>query len=750
MMNAEESSSSESSASPAGQRQLLSILPFVFSLLLFLALGAYQLRLPGLHYDEAKEAGLNAMQLVTWQPLTAFRDATIQIGPWRLPLMMQDYIGSLNVLLATPFLALGGVKVVALRGLPLLIAALTLLLTWRVAWRLGGPLAAAATALLLAVNPSFVFWSRQGIFVTNLTALLFMASLLTGLRWWGERRPRDLWLTALFWGLGIYAKLLFVWAIGAMGGVVIGKLVNWAIGKLANTPRSTQYAVRNTQSANHNPSTTLRPSRKSQIANPKSEIRVWLTAAACFLVPLLPLLIFNLRTGGTLTSIFGNLGHSYYGVDNTAYLANLAARLGQLRTLLRGDHLWYLGGLFANPWAPWIAGGLVVAAVALRIGRSEIADRRLVLSPVEGSQIGNRRSQIADRRSQIANRKSQIADRRSQIADRRSQIADRKSQIANRKSQIGESPRHRVTVSPCHRVTSWSPLLPVALLALMVAQSAFTVSDLFITHYALLLPLIPLAGGLAVGALWTGQGSAGAEERGSRSTGEQNSLCHSFASLRTSSERVDDEQRDATQHQRRVSHPAAGDASLRPAKPMRGYAQHDTVGSALLRSTVLIKPALALLALLAALAWAGGDLWTTLRYHRALAASGGHASHSDAIYDLADYLDSSGAVAPLALDWGIDAQVRFLTANRVQPIELFGYADLDAPDAGFAGRVGSFMEDPDSLYLAHTGEDTVFHGRVEALAALAQARGLQLHEAARFAERSGRPLFVVYGLVSPR
>ena len=714
MMNAEESSSSESSASPAGQRQLLSILPFVFSLLLFLALGAYQLRLPGLHYDEAKEAGLNAMQLVTWQPLTAFRDATIQIGPWRLPLMMQDYIGSLNVLLATPFLALGGVKVVALRGLPLLIAALTLLLTWRVAWRLGGPLAAAATALLLAVNPSFVFWSRQGIFVTNLTALLFMASLLTGLRWWGERRPRDLWLTALFWGLGIYAKLLFVWAIGAMGGVVIGKLVNWAIGKLANTPRSTQYAVRNTQSANHNPSTTLRPSRKSQIANPKSEIRVWLTAAACFLVPLLPLLIFNLRTGGTLTSIFGNLGHSYYGVDNTAYLANLAARLGQLRTLLRGDHLWYLGGLFANPWAPWIAGGLVVAAVALRIGRSEIADRR------------------------------------SQIADRRSQIADRKSQIANRKSQIGESPRHRVTVSPCHRVTSWSPLLPVALLALMVAQSAFTVSDLFITHYALLLPLIPLAGGLAVGALWTGQGSAGVEERGSRSTGEQNSLCHSFASLRTSSERVDDEQRDATQHQRRVSHPAAGDASLRPAKPMRGYAQHDTVGSALLRSTVLIKPALALLALLAALAWAGGDLWTTLRYHRALAASGGHASHSDAIYDLADYLDSSGAVAPLALDWGIDAQVRFLTANRVQPIELFGYADLDAPDAGFAGRVGSFMEDPDSLYLAHTGEDTVFHGRVEALAALAQARGLQLHEAARFAERSGRPLFVVYGLVSPR
>ncbi len=187
--------------------------------LLFLALGAYQLSLPGLHYDEAKEAGLNAMQLLTGQPVTAFRDATVALGPWRLPLMVQDYIGALNVYLAVPFLALGGVNVVALRWLPLLTGGLTLLLTWRVARTLGGPLAAHVVALLLAVNPTYVFWSRQGIFVTNLTALFFMASLLTGLRWWRRGRPTDLCLTALFWGLGLYAKLLFLWAIGAMVAV---------------------------------------------------------------------------------------------------------------------------------------------------------------------------------------------------------------------------------------------------------------------------------------------------------------------------------------------------------------------------------------------------------------------------------------------------------------------------------------------------------------------------------------------------
>ena len=154
--------------------------------------------------------------------------------------MVQDYIGALNVVLAVPFLAIGGVNVVALRWLSLLTGALTLVVTWRVAWRLGGPLAASATALLLAVNPAFIFWSRQGVFVTNLTALIFMSALLTGLRWWELRRPRDLWLTAFLCGLGVYAKLLFVWAIGAM-------LVVAGVAWLLEARRSKRKAARNSK-----------------------------------------------------------------------------------------------------------------------------------------------------------------------------------------------------------------------------------------------------------------------------------------------------------------------------------------------------------------------------------------------------------------------------------------------------------------------------------------------------------------------
>ena len=318
------------------------------SLVIFIALSAHQLTLPGLHYDEAKEAGVNAMQLVTGQPVTAFRDATIQVGPWRLPLMVQDYIGALNVVLAMPFLALGGVNVLALRWLSILIGALTLLLTWRVAWRLSGDIAAACAALLLAVNPTFIFWSRQGIFVTNLTALLFMASLLTALRWWEKRRPAR----SLAHGIPVGAGDLRQAALhlgdrrdgdrrrGRLGGAAVA---NQEISKSANQQIN--------ESAN----------QRTPFVGQHPSVRIWLVAAGCFLLPLIPLILFNLQTSGTLTSVFGSLGSSYYGVDNRAYLPNLTTRLGQLRILLRGDHLWYLGEVYANRWAPWLAAGLAGA-----------------------------------------------------------------------------------------------------------------------------------------------------------------------------------------------------------------------------------------------------------------------------------------------------------------------------------------------------------------------------------------------------
>jgi hypothetical protein len=303
-------------------------------------------------------------------------------------------------------------------------------------------------------------------------------------------------------------------------------------------------------------------------------------------------------------------------VDNRAYLPNLLQRLDQLRTLLQGNHLWYLGEVYANRVATWIGAGLVVTWCVAWIVR-----RRRRSAPGAAAKSG-----------------------------------------------------HSASDSVLHPTA----LLPVALLALIIAQSAFTVSDLFITHYALMVPLIPLGVGLIAGSLLT---------------------C------------PEDRQQAAACTPRRHS------------------------AFRVLTSAFVI----------ALVSWWGlTDLANTLRYHRVLAVAGGYGTHSDAIYDLASYLDKESPSAPLALDWGIDAPVRYLSLGRVNPIEVFGYDKLDAPDPGFGGRVGPFTDNPDNLYVAHTDDFAIFRGRVEALREVVAAHGLKLQEVARFSERSGRPLFVVY------
>ena len=430
-------------------------------------------------------------------------------------------------------------------------------------------------------------------------------------------------MTAFLWGLGLYAKLLFVWAIGAM--VIVAALA-WLLEARGRRLEVGGWKLEAGNWKRISPRTTHHAPRSVAPRSFRSRALTLALALIFFLIPLLPLIAFNIRTSGTFISIFGNLGKSYYGVDNSAYLPNLLTRMKQVGTLLRGDHFWYLGEVFADAWAPWMAGLLVALAFLLGL------------------------------------------------------IRGRRGGGAEEQRGRGAEELLRVTV-------------PLFLLALMVAQSAFTVSDLFITHYALLLPLIPLAGGVAFGVAWRRGGGVSA---------------------------------------------ASADFSDRNAG-----------APPLPRSSAprLLRSLVALLALAAVLVWAGGDLRTTLNYHRLLTISGGYGAHSDAIYALAQYLDRGGFSSPLALDWGLDAPVRFLTVGRVQPIEAFGYETLDRPDSGFADRIRPFLDNPDVVYLAHSADRSVFRGRAEALAVLAAEKGLTVRVEAVFGERSSRQLYVVYRVV---
>ncbi len=576
------------------RRSYLGKLWFLTALALYLLLTGYQAGLPGLHYDEAREAGLNALELLTGAPVTAFRHVTLPFFGWHLPVMVQDYIGALNVYLAMPVLWLTGIGVPNLRLVPILIGLATLLLLERtvtawMAWRNGQPsaarlplsLAGLLAVTLLVASPSFVFWSRQGIFVTNLTQPLTLWALWQGIRWLHSGQQRALLWSAFAGGCALYAKLLALWVIGPFVLLAAGWWLWQRWQRRAVAPLS---------------------------------FPLFLGTIVVFLLPLTPLLFFNWQSGGVWRALTEHLDTSYYGVANRDLLANLVVRSRQVVQTLEGRHFWYLGGLYDNPVAPWLA--------LVSIGWGLWRCHRLILGPL---------------------------------------------------------------------------LLGLA----AFACSLFTISDLFITHYALLHPLFTgiVALGLTVIGIATNPDAASTifREGGSGRSGQQDGAS-----------------------QKMIQSSAA-----LPVDRWRW-----------------------LLALLIAL-WFGVDLTATARYHLALTSSGGLGDHSDVSYHLAYHLRYNGLGAPIALDWGFDAPVRYLSEGAVTPIEIFGYSSPAAPDPAFGERLRPFLGNPNNVYLLHTPAATSFQGRRETFFAEVAHAGRQARLETTCAQRDGVPLVELWRVGPP-
>ncbi len=523
-------------------RPILALLVCVW---LYWALAVPQLGLPGLHNDEAVEGALQAVQIVAGAPITAFRGASLPLAGRDWPLMVQDYIGALNAYLAAPWVwALGG-RVEAVRLYTVSVGAVSVALTLALMRRWAGLPAGFAAALLLAGSPSFIFWQRQGIFVTSLTTPLMLLMLWAATTWWKQPGARSAVWVGLWAGLGLYAKLLFVWAIG---GMMVAGAAFWLAAR-----------------------------------RPLPPTRVWLTSALTAGVGgtlgLLPFFIYNALTGGTLATLTDNLGTSYYGVNNADVLTNLSIRAEHLGAVMAGhSHLWYLGGQFATSWWGWLMWPTVVALLALAWRRS-------------------------------------------------------------RPAQAG--------------------LFAALMLALGVAQSAFTVSGLFPTHFAIFTPLWPMALG---GAL-------------------------------------------------------AGLTGVR--LPLVRYA-----------------PALVLMAVLAS------GVHVTVNYHHTLTRLGGVGGHTDAVYRLAEAVREVRAPV-YALDWGFAPQVRFLTGEAVQPVEIFGYT-WEADEA-YAERLRAALAEPGAVFIISAPDNTVFPRREATQAVLAQA-GWQWHTQHIIARRDTVPAFEIFTL----
>jgi 4-amino-4-deoxy-L-arabinose transferase-like glycosyltransferase len=568
--------------------------------MLFLSISLYQLRLPGLYYDEALDFVPMLQAMHGEQP-----ELLRGIGIAGYPIMLLDYMGSLNGYLTIPFMALFGSGVVAARLQPIFFSAVTIVLSYALANRWFGRGVAAVTVLLLAVNPSFIWFSRQGISVTSVMAVFSLGSLLLLDSWiqrtTDDRRPTpdappsairrapSLWrpfCAGLLIGLGLWAKFLFLRWIVVL--VVMGLVFLF-------TRRSGE---------------TERPSVRARLVPLSPGLLVLIGG---LFIGAFPLIYYNfvglVRDGSphTLTLLLSSLAQptQQFGVNNLDFFANIQKSIDDVRVFVDGSYFWYNGIPFSN----------VFAAPALLIS----AGLGSVLAIIRATY----RQPIPDGRGR-------------------------------------EEARCFFAI-----LTS---------IAVLIVLGAFTVSGLWATHQFIMLPLPQLV--IACASVWSAESIA-------------------YFVLRR------------------------GPNGIRNTQ----YAILTGVAVCALLAVPFTR-----------------DLWVSQRHHEQLAKTGGAGRFSDAIYKLATYLDSQGIDAPVALDWGIEKNVRILTNDRVRPVEVFGFASR--ADETFKQRTREMLQDPSRQYIVLWDRFAVYNRRRD-FTQIANEMGRQVVEAYIAHEKSGLPVYVV-------
>ncbi len=298
---------------------------------LFVGIAAYQWRLPGLYNDEAYDV-IPAMQLVLSQPVELNRGVGLHLFGRDFPLMISDYQGVSSMYAVLPLFALFGPGVGAVRALTIGFGALGVVLTYLLGRRLYGRPAGIVAALLLATCPSFIFWSRVGVYVVSQVVPLALGATLAWLRWRRNGRIGWLALAGLLAGIGFSTKILFIWFIfgAAAAGLAVG-LVDWA------WPIDAHGRV-----------LPRKPWRRWLSRPPTIGGPGLLATLGGFLIGAAPLLAYNVASTGTIKILRANLGQTEKGVDNSAFLANLAGRFGAFKTVLEGSYFWFLGDTQAN------------------------------------------------------------------------------------------------------------------------------------------------------------------------------------------------------------------------------------------------------------------------------------------------------------------------------------------------------------------------------------------------------------------
>jgi 4-amino-4-deoxy-L-arabinose transferase-like glycosyltransferase len=342
--------------SPAWRGRILDIGISVLALTIFFCLAVTHIGFPGLYYDEALDV-VPTMQMVLGQPVEVWAGGGISLGARTFPTMISSYVGTVNTYLMLPFFYFLGVSVFSLRFMTIFFGGFALVLCYLFAKDFLNRRAAAITVLLLAVHPSFVFWSRQGIYVTSVMTFMAIGSLFCLLQW--HRGNRDfrfsifdfrfgagdgyLYVGVFLLGLGLSAKLLFLWFIIALA--------------------ASYYILQFSSLSWRSSLSDLRAMLKRLLFN--MNVRQLVLSLLSFCVGAGGLLWYNLKTGGTIQTLGGNLITTDRGVNNLDFFSNLLTEIKAFLVLIKGNWFSFYGGSFDNILYPVIFCVSVVGLVFL-------------------------------------------------------------------------------------------------------------------------------------------------------------------------------------------------------------------------------------------------------------------------------------------------------------------------------------------------------------------------------------------------
>ncbi len=190
----------------------------------FIGLGALWIERPGLQYDET-------LFVLASHPRDDAPIAYMMHFHGRpVALMIISYLGALKGWLYIPILRLWPGSVGAVRLPMLLVGAAGLGFLYLLARRAFGWRTALVALALAATDPIYLFTTRLDWGPVAIQRLCLLAGCWGVLRWWQQKRLRDLGLGCFAWGVGVFDKATFLWLLAALAlstVLVFGRQV-WA------------------------------------------------------------------------------------------------------------------------------------------------------------------------------------------------------------------------------------------------------------------------------------------------------------------------------------------------------------------------------------------------------------------------------------------------------------------------------------------------------------------------------------------